>query len=129
VVLPLERRLFEQVKERGLACFLHQCGDIRSQLALYPETGAHCVSIDASVPVGEAYELYRERVVTAGNVDVINTILGGDPSLLCKAVSQCVAGISNPYRRYILMPSCDLPPDTPLRNVKEFLACADRTGV
>jgi uroporphyrinogen decarboxylase len=125
VVLPSERKLFEQVKEHGLACFLHQCGDIRSQLALYPETGADCVSLDVGVPLGEVYEFYRDRVVTAGNVDVVNVIFGGDPALLCKAVSECVTGISDPYRRYILMPSCDLPPDTPLRNVKEFLACAD----
>lgn len=126
VVLPSERKLFKRVKEHGLACFLHQCGDIRPQLALYPETGAHCVSIDAGVPIGEAYGLFSQRIVTAGNVDVINIIFGGNPAHLCQAVSECVAGISDPYRRYILMPSCDLPSDTPLRNVKEFLACADR---
>jgi uroporphyrinogen-III decarboxylase len=72
------------------------------------------------------YELYHERLVTAGNVDVINTVFGGEPALLCKAVSECVGEISDPCRNYILMPSCDLPPDTPLDNVKEFLACADR---
>ena len=126
VVLPCERKLFERVRERGIGCFLHQCGDIRSQLSLYLKTGADCISIDNGVRLSEVYELYHERVVTAGNVDVINTIFGGDPRLLYKAVSKCIAGISAPYRRYILMPSCDLPPDTPLHNVKEFLACADR---
>jgi uroporphyrinogen decarboxylase len=128
VVLPCERKLFQQVRERGMWCILHQCGDIRSQLTLYPETGADCISLDAGVPLSEAYRLYGDRVVIAGNVDVINTVFGGDPAQLCKAVSECVAGIPDPYRKYILMPSCDLPPDTPLRNVKEFLACADRTG-
>jgi uroporphyrinogen decarboxylase len=127
VVLPCERKLFEWVRARGIASILHQCGDIRSQLALYPETGADCISIDTGVSLGEAYQLYGERVVLAGNVDVINTVFGGDPAHLCKAVSECVAGIPDPCRRYILMPSCDPPPDTPLQNIKEFLACADRT--
>jgi len=127
VVLPCERELFEQAREQGLAGILHQCGDISSQLAFYPETGADCISVDAGVPLGEVYKLYGDRVVIAGNVDVINTVFGGDPAQLCKAVSGCVAGMPDPYRKYILMPSCDLPPDTPLRNVKEFLACADRT--
>jgi len=126
VVLPCERKLFEKVKQHGLRCFLHQCGNIRSQLELYPETGADCISIDTGVPIGEVYERYREQLVTAGNVDVINAIFGGDPALLCKAVSDCVGKISDPYRKYILMPSCDLPPDTPMHNVKEFLSCADR---
>ena len=126
IVLPCERKVFEQVRELGAKCFLHQCGDIRSQIPLYPETGADCISIDAGVSIGEVYELYHERLVTAGNVDVINTVFGGEPALLCKAVSECVREISDPYRNYILMPSCDPPPDTPLHNVKEFLACADR---
>jgi uroporphyrinogen decarboxylase len=86
------------------------------------------VSIDCGVDIGEVYNLYHERVVTAGNVDVINTIFGGDPARICGAVSECVSRIPDPYHRYILMPSCDLPPDTPIRNVKVFLACADRVA-
>lgn len=127
-VLPLEKKIFSWAKERGIACFLHQCGDIRPQIALYPETGADCISVDTGVAIGEVYELYRDRLVTAGNADVINTIFGGDIARLRREVAACVAGISNPRERYILMPSCDLPPDTPLSNAKEFLACADRIG-
>ncbi len=128
VILPAERKLIQEVKERGIFCFLHQCGNISSQIAFYPETGAHCVTVDVGVSISEVYELYRQKLVTAGNVDVINTIYGGKPEKICEAVSACVSGIPDPYQKYILMPSCDLPPDTPLRNVKEFLSCADRIG-
>jgi uroporphyrinogen decarboxylase len=126
VVLPYERQLFDLVRERGIGCFLHQCGNISSQVDLYPETGADCISVDVGVPIGDVYRRYHHRLVTAGNVDVINTIFGGSPEQICEAVSDCVSGISDPYYKYILMPSCDPPPETPLRNVKEFLACADK---
>lgn len=128
VILPAERKLIQEVKKRGIFCFLHQCGNISSQVALYPETGADCVTVDVGVPISEIYELYQQQLVTAGNVDVINTIYGGKPEMICEAVSACVSGIPDPFQSYILMPSCDLPPDTQLRNVKEFLACADQTG-
>lgn len=126
VVLPAEKKLFDQVKARGIGCFLHQCGNIGPQISLYPGAGADCVSVDAVIPIGEVYDLFAGRLVVAGNVDVINTIFGGDPASICTAVSECVSGVSDPFRNYILMPSCDLPPDTPLKNVREFLACADR---
>lgn len=126
VVLPAKRSLFAWAKGQGLRCFLHQCGDIRSQFTLYPETGADCISVDACVPIGEVYELYRDRVVTAGNVDVVNTVYGGDPSEIFRKVSDCITAVSDPHQGYILMPSCDLPPDTSLRNVREFLSCVDR---
>lgn len=128
VILPAEGKLIQEVKERGIFCFLHQCGNITPQVALYPETGADCVTVDVGVQLSEIYELYQKKLVTAGNVDVINTIYGGKPEMICEAVSACVSRIADPFQNYILMPSCDLPPDTPLRNVKEFLACADRTG-
>jgi uroporphyrinogen decarboxylase len=128
VILPCERKLFDLVRERGVARFLHQCGKIESQLGLYPDTGAECISLDTGIHIGEVYELYRERLALAGNVDVINTVLGKDPTGICNAVAECVAGISDPFRKFILMPSCDLPPDTPLGNVKAFLACADGVG-
>ena len=76
--------------------------------------------------LGEAYQCYRGRLVTAGNVDVIKNVFGGDPGVLCEAVNASVSGISDPFRKFILMPSCDLPTDTPLKNVKAFLACADQ---
>lgn len=127
VIIPYEKKLFDMVRARGVGCFLHQCGNINKQIPLYPETGADCITVDAGVSIGDVYRLYCDRLVTAGNVDVINTIYGGDQEHLCNSVSESVAGISDPLHRYILMPSCDLPPDTPLKNVKEFLACADRT--
>jgi len=126
VVLPYERKLFDRIRKHGIGCFLHQCGNISSQLDLYPETGADCISVDVGVPIGDVYQRYHQRLVTAGNVDVVNTIFGGKPEQICKAVSDCIAEISDPYYKYILMPSCDLPPDTPLRHVKGFLACADK---
>ncbi|MBZ0157978.1 MAG: hypothetical protein K8I29_17415 [Alphaproteobacteria bacterium] len=128
LILPLQRKLFEHIKQKGIRCFLHQCGEIRSQLPLYPLTGADCITVDDHVTLREAYDLYHERLVTAGNVDVINVIGKGDPARLCRAVAECVSQVKDPFLRYILMPSCDLPLDTPLRNVKEFLACADGWG-
>ena len=129
VVLPCERKLFEQIKERSVARFFHQCGNIRAQLPLYPDTGADCISLDAGVRMGEVSKLYREQVVLAGNVDVVKTVFGGDTAMLCRAVSKCISGIADPFRKFILMPSCDLPLETPLANAKTFLACADRIVV
>ncbi len=126
VVIPYERKLFDMVRARGVGCFLHQCGNINKQIPLYPETGADCITVDAGVQIGDVYHLYHDRLVTAGNVDVINTIYGGAPENICRTVGECVAGIPDPLYRYILMPSCDLPPDTPIERVKEFLSCADR---
>jgi uroporphyrinogen decarboxylase len=125
IVLPAQRKLFSRFQGSGTGRFFHQCGNIQAQLALYPDAGSDCITLDAVVKIGEAYKLYHDRVVTAGNVDVIKTVLGGDHAAICKAASDCIAEISDPFRKFILMPSCDVPPETPIHNVKAFLSCAD----
>ena len=125
VVLPRERKLFDLARAAGAGGFLHQCGKIAAQVSLYPETGADCVSLDAGVSIGETYDSFRSRVTTAGNVDVIAFVRGGDEAGLRQAVASCVAAITTPLTRYILMPSCDLPADTRIENVRAFLAGAD----
>ncbi len=125
-ILPAEQMLFEQFKGRGAARFLHQCGNIAGQFRRYPETGADCITLDAGIDFGEACRVYRGKVVIAGNVDVVRTVFGGDETQICEAVAACCSAIPRPFRNFILMPSCDLPPDTSIGNVKAFLACADR---
>lgn len=128
VVLPRERKLFDAARVGGAGCFLHQCGSIAPQLALYPETGADCVSVDAVVPIGEVYDRYRSRTTTAGNVDVVGVVRGASAAGVRAAVAACVGAVADPHVRYILMPSCDLPADTPIDNVRAFLACAADAG-
>lgn len=125
VVLPLQKKLFDRFRSRGIGLFLHMCGNIDPQLSLYPETGADCVTLDAGIDLGAVYRMYRERVVTAGNVDVVKTVFGGNRSLIREAVSATLTGIPDPLRKFILMPSCDLPPETPMEHAKTFLAAAD----
>lgn len=125
VVLPRERTLFGLARAGGVGCFLHQCGKVASQVALYPETGADCVTLDAGVSIGEVYSRYRGRVTTAGNVDVIDVVRGGDATARRAAVAACIGAVADPLRRYVLMPSCDLPADTPAAHVREFLAAVD----
>lgn len=128
VVLPCERELFDWARRQGARSLLHQCGAIRPQLPLYAGTQADCISVDAGVAIGEVYDLYRGRAVTAGNVDAVNTIASGDPDSICASVRDCLSSVSDPHQGFILMPSCDLPPDTPLLNAEAFLACADERG-
>jgi uroporphyrinogen decarboxylase len=125
-IIPCEKKLFDEFAGQGVARFIHQCGVVAPQLGLYPETGADCISLDANVELGRAYALYSPKIVTAGNVDVVKTVFGGNPDRICEAVSASLAGIADPFRHFILMPSCDLPLETPPGNVRAFLACADQ---
>ena len=88
---------------------------------------ADCVTVDHHVSIADAYEAFKDKTVTAGNVHVIDVIQSGDKERIRSATSECLSEVSDPFKKYILMPSCDLPVNTPLDHVKAFLSCADRT--
>lgn len=125
LVLPRQRELFDHVRGRGVRTILHMCGRIAPQLSLYLGSGAECLSVDCTFGVGEVYDLCRGSIVTAGNVDAVAVLARGDEAAVRRAVASCVRQVGDPRLRYILMPSCDLPVDTPRRNVAAFLAAAD----
>jgi len=125
LVLPRQHELLDHVRGRGVRTILHMCGQIGRQLPLYLAAGAGCISVDCTVAVGAAYELCRGSTVTAGNVDAVAVLARGDETAIRREVASCVRQIGDPGVRYILMPSCDLPIDTPRRNVAAFLAAAD----
>lgn len=128
LVLPVEESFFRHFREQGVRGFLHMCGEIGPKLAFFADSGADCLSVDNHVPIAEAYNQYCDRTVTAGNVDVLNVIQKGDPALIRQAAKECIREVPDPYRRYILMPSCDIPLGTPIENVTAFLAGADERG-
>ncbi len=127
LVLPWQRELFDHVRSRGVRSILHMCGQIRHQLPRYLEARADCISVDCSVGIEEAYDLYRGSTVTAGNVDAVALLARGGGAAIRRGVAACVRQVADPRLRYILMPSCDLPVDTPRQNVEIFLEAADES--
>lgn len=127
LVLPRQRELFDRVRALGPRSVLHMCGRIGPQLPLYRLAGAECISVDCSVALGDAYRLFGDAIVTAGNVDAVGVLERGDEAAVRAAVASCVGQVTDRRRRFILMPSCDLPVSTPRRNVEAFLGCADET--
>jgi uroporphyrinogen decarboxylase len=127
LVLPLEKSLFNRFREKGIHGIFHMCGEIGPQLHLYPNAEPACVTVDHHVPIERACETFAGKTVTAGNVHVIDSIREGDEKRIRKDTADCVARVPDPFLNYILMPSCDLPVDTPIENVNIFLSCADQT--
>ena len=119
VVLPAEKKLFEQVKSRGIGCFLTSA-EISPPRYLYPETGADCVSVDVGVTVGEVYDLFAGRLAVAGNVDVVNTIFGGDPASICTAVRNAYSGYQTHSATISSCPPATCRPIPRLRTFRTF---------
>lgn len=123
-VLPSLKELIGWAKAQDALALLHICGALRDKLDVLAETGTDCVSLDSSVDLKHAKELFAGRVCVAGNLDPVNVL----DHLTAKEVEAAareslLAGA--PGGGFILMPGCDLPPTVSLDNVRAMLRAAE----
>lgn len=122
--LPALKELIAWVKAQDALVLLHICGALKDKLDVLAETGANCVSLDASVELKHAQELFAGRVCIAGNLDPVNVLDHSTAKQVEAAARQCLLA-GAPDGGFILMPGCDLPPTVSLDNVRAMLRAAE----
>ncbi len=120
LVLPLERKLFSAIHEAGATVKLHICGNIRNHVAFMAQSGADIIDVDWMVPLDEARELGGPEVTLCGNFDPVAVLLESSAEDVAEAARQCLKAGGE---RFILMPGCEVPPDTPEENIRAFCPC------
>ena len=119
-VVAWERKLISGIHEAGAAVKLHICGNIRDIIAEMATTGADIIDVDWMVPLDHARRAVGEEVALCGNFDPLGVLLRGSPADVARAAGECIATGGD---RFILMPGCEVPPDTPEANIRAFCDC------
>jgi MtaA/CmuA family methyltransferase len=117
LVLPLETRLVAAIHDAGAAVKLHICGNTAPIVGLMARTGADVIDLDWMVPLDKARETVGPGVTLCGNFDPVGVLLRGTPETVAAAAHECLrkGGL-----RFILMPGCEVPPETPEANIRAF---------
>jgi len=127
---PFECRFFNAINkycaEVHGSSLLHICGENSRILTDMADTGAMIVEIDSKVKLDVAKREIGTRVCLMGNLDPTTVLLQGSPTLVEKTARQAIedAGESSGF---ILGSGCEVPPDTPLENIKLMVRVARET--
>ncbi len=113
-VLPYEKRLINAIHAAGATAKLHICGNISAIIHDMAQTGADIIDVDWMVPLDHARRQVGPDITLCGNIDPTSVILQGTPESIRQAAANCIQLASHPF---ILMPGCEVPPDTPLKNL------------
>ncbi len=117
LVLPLETRLVAAIHDAGAAVKLHICGNTAPIVGLMVRTGADVIDLDWMVPLEKARGTVGPGVTLCGNFDPVAVLLQGTPETVAAAAREC---LRKGGERFILMPGCEVPPETPEANIRAF---------
>ncbi|GHV74172.1 hypothetical protein AGMMS49940_14740 [Spirochaetia bacterium] len=116
-VVPVLQKIFTALRKQNTISCLHICGATTDRFDLIAQTGADIFSMDYKADLAAARGVFDGKMAFAGNIDPVGVLLHGTPDGVTRASRRCMdcAGTGNGF---ILMPGCDIPPATPVENIK-----------
>lgn len=117
--LPYLERLVKEAHSLGSPAGLHICGDTSRMLGQMRQTGADFISIE-DVDLMHARQEPGSETVIMGGVPT-NLLLAGTAEQVRQAALRCLELY---LPRLILSSACDVPPLTPVENVRAMVMAA-----
>jgi [methyl-Co(III) methanol-specific corrinoid protein]:coenzyme M methyltransferase len=112
-VLPALQKLISALPAPTV---LSVCGNTNKSMQALAEAGANAISVDQTNHIS-ASRLALQDALLFGNLDPVHTIAGGTVEQIRNEVQSVInAGVD------AIWPGCDLVPETPLENIKAFIA-------
>jgi uroporphyrinogen decarboxylase len=119
--VPVFKKVFAELKKKGIRTALHICGNIENRLDLLNDIGTELVSVDYKVSLKKCRETFNGKTAFAGNMNPVGIIQRETPEGVAKACEECI-GSAGEEPGYLLMPGCDIPPTTPAANITAMTA-------
>jgi len=113
-VWPYEKKLVDGIHRAGGKVRLHICGDTRPNLENMGRLECEIVDLDFMVPLSAARSEMGNAQVLLGNLNPVEILLKGDPSLVVRELEKCFLEAGS---RYIVGAGCEVPRGTSNENM------------
>ncbi len=123
-----EKNLNAFLKSKGKKIMHHTCGDWSDRFDLVVAEGVDILFASAQADLAELKTAYGDRISLMGNVDSVGVMFGGTPEQVEKECMKCIkeAGKGGGF---FLSGDCELPPETPVENMKAMERAGRNFGV
>jgi uroporphyrinogen decarboxylase len=111
------------VRHLDTRTILHICGNTEHLAKLMCKTGVHGLSLDSMVNFPKVASMIPKDVVLIGNVSPVATMLQGDRARVHRDTLAFMESMRE-HDNLIVSTGCDLPPETPLENIQQFVETA-----
>jgi uroporphyrinogen decarboxylase len=108
------------IRSSGALCLLHVCGDITHLLEELALTGAEGICLDSKVNLQREIAKMPSNIVVLGNIDPKRVMQRGTPEDVRWEVRRLLRNVKT-ARNFVLSTGCDVPMDTPIRNLEAMM--------
>ncbi|OON95909.1 MAG: hypothetical protein ATN31_10330 [Candidatus Epulonipiscioides saccharophilum] len=123
--LPSIKMVAEKLDKKNIKYFLHICGNTIARVEPLLNSGIDLLSVD-SIDLDKALSICRGNYTLAGDLNPYKVLQIKTPE---EVYQHCVSRIKKAELSggFVLMPGCDLAPNTPLENIQAMVKAAHDT--
>lgn len=117
------RHIMESYKYSGVDTVYHVCGNTMHLVEEMGMSGVNAISLDSpetGIDIKKAIEMVPRDVVIMGNVNPTVVLKDGSVEDVKRETIKLLKDMRS-YPNFVLSTGCDLPPGTPLENIKAFM--------
>ena len=117
---PYVKCIVDAVQTDDFSIVLHNCGAKLVHLQKTLESGAAIYHFGAPMDLPAALKAVDGKVILSGNLDPTAVFYSGTPETV-RTQARALLDAAQPYPRFFMSSGCDLPPGTPVANIRAFL--------
>ena len=112
-------KIVDAVQDDSFSIVLHNCGNTGHCTEAMLRSGASALHFGNRADMVEALETCPADLPVMGNIDPVGVMQQATPEQVYSAVSELLEKTAG-YDNFILSSGCDVPPHTPIENIKAF---------
>lgn len=113
------KRIVDTVQDDTFSVILHNCGNTGHCTEAMLMSGAFALHFGNKADMVEALETCPADKPVLGNIDPVGVMQMASPDQVREATKKLLEATAN-YPNFILSTGCDVPPHTPIENIKAF---------
>lgn len=102
---------------------LHICGNTNHLIKSMLDSGAVGLSLDSVINFEELKKIIPQEITLMGNLNPVKIFLQSTPDQVAEATKSLKESMKD-TKNFILSSGCDIPLDTPLKNIEAFMKAA-----
>ncbi len=113
------KEIVDHVQDENFLVILHNCGNTTELVDSMVSTGALALHFGNAVNMKDIMPQVPENIIAMGNIDPAEIIKSGTPEQVKDITLQLLEDMKQ-YPHFVLSTGCDVPPETPTRNIDAF---------
>ncbi len=122
---PYVERIRSAVEDENFLFLYHNCGTVIPLMKELGELNVRAYSFGNAIDIEEALKALPSDRLVIGNIDPAGILRSGTPEVIVEETIKLLERCSK-YPNFVLASGCDIPPQTPMENLKAFFDAAEK---